>query len=266
MASMARGLACVTGCTSGIGLSFAKALAQDGHDLLIAGRNGQALIEVAASISEATGRRVETMSGDLGIEADLEALGERLWKRGDLAILVNNAGIGRIAPFEAIDQREIRETVAVNVTAVAALAHAALPALKANAATLINVASGVAFAAMAGAAVYGGTKAFVAQFTRALAVELESSGCRVQALIPGLTRTNLGGAAANGFFDQFPPEWVMEPDDLVRASLAALDRGEVVCAPGVQHPELIDRAIEAMQAFGMGVSSNQVAARYRAAV
>jgi len=253
--------ACITGATSGIGLAFAHALAARGHDLLLAGRDAGRLAHLANEL-EGHGRDVKWLAGNLAEEAGQNALCAAITATPGLSLLINNAGVGEVVPLEQTAIDDIRTMIAVNVSAVAALSLAALPAIKGNKGQIINVASGVAFAAMAGAAVYGGTKAFVAQFSRTLALEVEPFGCTVQTLVPGLTRTNLGGAEATGFFNQFPDEWVMSPEDLVQASLVAMDRQETICAPGVQDEQQIIAMIDAMQSLGMGVSSREPAARY----
>jgi short-subunit dehydrogenase len=124
------------------------------------------------------------------------------------------------------------------------------------------VASGAAFAAMPGAAVYGATKAYVVQLTRTLRQEAEVSDVRMQALIPGLTRTNLGGAEESGFFDNFPPELIMSPDDVAQASLAGLELGELVCIPAQEQADAWDRLDGELQDLGMAVSSSRIASRY----
>ena len=70
----------------------------------------------------------------------------------------------------------------------------------------------IAFNVLPMAAVYAGTKGFVSQFTQALAEEMADSGVQFQLLVPGLTRTNLGGAEENGLFDLFPAEMVQSPE------------------------------------------------------
>ncbi len=178
---------------------------------------------------------------------------------------MNNAGVGGIAPFIEMDETSIEQMIALNVVALTQLTRAALPRLMERRGAVINVASGAAFATLSGAAVYGATKAYVVQFTRTLQEEVGGEGVRLQALVPGLTRTNLGGVEGSDFFDRFPPEWVMSPQDVVEASLAGLKLGELVCIPAMEDLDRWARTAEALQGLGLGVSSNRIAGRYREA-
>ncbi|MBP6031143.1 MAG: SDR family NAD(P)-dependent oxidoreductase [Sphingobium sp.] len=257
------GTAFVTGCSSGIGAAFARALARKGHDLVIVARRADRLRALAAQLEEETGRSVSIAAADLSEPDDLAGLVRRLTEIEDLALLVNNAGLGPLGDFADLAIGDVRRMLAVNIGALTELSLAAVPQLIRNSASLINVASGVSFAVMKDLAVYSGTKGYVMQFTRSLALELEPYGCRVQALVPGLTRTDLGGAEAINFFDQFPPEMVMEPEDLVAASLAGLALNETVCIPALEDARRIAALIQEMQDIGMAVSRRAIASRYR---
>lgn len=256
-----RPLALVTGASSGIGAAFAEALAHRGYDLIVVARRKGRLTAMAEGVKAASGAEIEVLAADLSESADIRRVADRLAQEPRLAMLVNNAGLGDIGAFADASPDAIDRMIAVNVTAVVQLTHAALPILKSRRGAIVNVSSGAAFMTMKGAAVYSGTKAFVTHFTRSLHEEVGES-VRLQALIPGLTRTNLGGAEDSGFFDQFPAEWIMEPQDLVKASLAGLELGELVCIPAVEDLSGWNEARERLQALGMGVSSNRTAARY----
>jgi len=178
-------------------------------------------------------------------------------------MLVNNAGIGDIAPF-ADQARSIHERmIAINVTALTRLAHAAVqPMRRARRGSMINVASGFAFDFMPGASVYAASKAYVVQLTHVLAAELGDEGLRFQALIPGLTRTELGGALDSGFFDRFPAELVSSPEAVARASLAGLGLGELVCFPRLGDMGQWEQVYAAIRAIGRSPEHNKIASRY----
>lgn len=179
-------------------------------------------------------------------------------------MLVNNAGVGGVAPLLDWDAEAISRMVAVNALAVARLSRAALPPMLARGeGTIINVASGLAFAVSPNHAVYGATKAFVAHFTELLHAEVGSRGVRLQCLVPGLTRTNLGDAETTGLFDRFPPGVVMSPEDLVEASLKGLDLGELFCFPRLDDPAKWEAASQAIREIGKTPPSDKPAARYR---
>lgn len=262
MAPNIKGKALITGASSGIGASFADVLAEAGADLIVVARRRDRLQEKAAQLEKAHGVSVEVLAADLSNSADLEKVEQRL-EKGDVGLLVNNAGLGDLGAFVELDRAIHERMLAVNVLALTRLAHAAAQAMvKAGTGTIINVASGMAFQLLPGAAVYSGTKAFVVQFTQALDLELKDKGLTFQALVPGLTRTELGGAHESGFFDNFPAELVMGPEAVARASLKGLELGELVCFPRLEDLAKWDTASEAIKAIGRDPQHNRVASRY----
>ena len=253
----------VTGASSGIGEAFAVALAERGHDLVLVARRGDLLAHLAQRLSSENGVAVEVIAADLANRGDLASVEERAG-RGDIGLLVNNAGIGGLDGFLDADPATFDLMIAVNVTALTRLSRAAAAAMcKRGHGTIINVASGISFNVLPAASVYAGTKAYVSQFTQALDAELAGSGVRFQALIPGLTRTNLGGAEELGMFDRFPPEIVQSPRDVALASLAGLELGEVVCIPRLEDYTQWEAARDAIRAIGADPAGNALASRYR---
>ncbi len=110
--------------------------------------------------------------------------------------------------------------------------------------------------------IYGGSKAYVLNFSRNLAATLRDKGVTVQAVLPGLTRTEILDDSGLDFAD-FPAEQVMEAADLVAAALAGLDRGEAVTIPPL-HDERQWEAFEAARAaLEPNLSHRDPAPRYR---
>lgn len=252
----------VTGASSGIGEAFAAALARRGHDLVLVARRKELLAALADRLASDFGVGVEVLAADLADSADLARVEQRL-ARGEIGLLVNNAGIGGLDGFLEADPATFDQMIAVNVTALTRLSRAAAAAMVARGeGAIVNVASGISFNVMPGASVYAGTKGYVAQFTQALDAELAGSGIRFQALIPGLTRTNLGGAEDLGMFDRFPPEMVQAPEAVAEASLAGLELGEVVCIPRLEDYSCWEAARDAIRAIGADPEGNAVASRY----
>ena len=258
-----RPVALVTGTSSGIGAAFARRLARDGYDLILVARRAAKLEQLAQSLREQTGSRIDVLAADLTDPASLRRVEQRIEQTGDLALLVNNAGRGDIAPFTEMPRDVADNMIALNITALTRLTHAALPGmLKRGAGTISNVASGLAYGVMAPFSVYGATKAYVSHFTELLHEEVGARGIRLQALVPGLTRTNLGNAQEKGFFDQFPKEMVMEPDVLVDASMAGLALGELICLPLVENLGDWSAASQAIRGIGSAPLSSKAATRY----
>ena len=260
MSQTSRPLALVTGASSGIGLSFSRHLARAGHDLVVTARRGSVLNELRDELGEVGG--VEILEADLETPEGLQAVVDRIEAGSPISMLVNNAGFaarGRVGEFDPADfDRMIR----LNVTAPAHLASAAMKRMRAaGSGTIINVSSGTMFMQLPGNSAYGASKNFVSGFTRTLQAEADGSGVRVQLLVPGVIATDFHRVAGNDL-SNFPPERVMQPDDLVVASLRALELGEAVCIPSVPDAALWDRYVEAEAALSAVASRDKPAERY----
>ncbi|MEV7691463.1 SDR family NAD(P)-dependent oxidoreductase [Streptomyces bungoensis] len=265
------GTALVTGASSGIGAEYAVRLARRGHDLVLVARRADRLEALAGRLREEAGVAVEPVVADLAHSADLARLAERA-SADDVALLVNNAGINGYGPFAEVDAGLLAKVIAVNVTAPTILTRAAVPGMLARGrGAVVNVASLLAFAGdlppgpLPHRAVYGGTKGYVVAFTRTLAAELAGTPVRVQVVCPGLTATefHLGTGEA-----PVPGEARVHGDggmlaaDVVTASLAALETGEVVCVPGLTDADAVARLADAELAL-RGGSGTTLAPRYR---
>jgi uncharacterized protein len=164
-------------------------------------------------------------------------------------------------PLAASEPDAFDAMFAVNILALAHLSIAALNRMRAdNAGAIINISSGTMFMQMPGNAAYGASKNFVTAFTRHMQAESAGSNVRVQLLVPGVVATEFHDSLPQRA--QFPPGMVMEADDLVRASLLALARGEAVCIPSVPDVTDWDGYVAAEQKLAGGVSRDRPAARY----
>ncbi len=231
-----RPLAIVTGGTSGIGAAFAAALAAGGHDLLITGRRRELIERVAAGIRERHGVGVEVRIVDLAQPAQLAAFEKRVRAAAGLRILVNNAGGGAGAPFLEDSGDSLAAMLRAQAEAAVRLCLAAVPRLaEAGGGAIINVASMAAFLPSPMAVVYGATKRFLVSFSEALAMTVGDRGIRVQALCPGLVRTDFHqrlGLDPAQMRNRGLARW-MSAERVAKLSLAALERGSVVYVPGL---------------------------------
>jgi short-subunit dehydrogenase len=256
------GTALITGASSGIGAIYAERLARRGHDLILVARNRARLEALARRITDDTGRSVEIVTADLGQAADVRRIEEILRTDASITTLVNNAGFGGAAPLLESDVDTMQAMIELNVTALTRLTYAAAPAFVARGeGTIINIASVVAVAPEILNGVYGGTKAFVLAFTQSLQHELAGKGVRIQAVLPGATRTEFWDTAGQPV-ENLPQAIVMSGDDLVDAALAGLDQGEVITVPSL--PDVADwNTFEAARAaLGPNLSRDQPATRY----
>ena len=153
-------------------------------------------------------------------------------------MLVNNAGT--IAPGTLLsgDPDQLDAMIQLNVVATTRLAVEAARAFVARGrGTIINIASAAALTPDLMNGGYSGSKAFVLNLTLALQAEAETGGVRVQAVLPGATRTQLWDRSGTPL-DSLPANTLMDVDELVDAALSGLDQGEAITIPSLEHPEL----------------------------
>ncbi|WBY07929.1 SDR family NAD(P)-dependent oxidoreductase [Sphingomonas sp. 7/4-4] len=256
--------ALVTGASAGIGRNFAEHLARTGHDLVIVARREDRLRALAEELGAATQADVEVLAADLGSDAGAAAVAARI-AVGGVDMLINNAGYATRGRVAELDPDALDAMLRVNIFALSRLSAAAMKAMAAaGRGTIINIASGTVFMQMPGNAGYGASKNYVMAFTRHMQVEAAGTGVRVQLLVPGVIATDFHEVAGNDLAN-FPPERVMQADDLVVASLRALEMDEPVCIPSL--PEIRDwdnyAAAEALVA--KNCSRDRPAARYHGA-
>ncbi len=156
-----------------------------------------------------------------------------------IEVLVNNAGFGSYGPFVEADSEREADEVAVDVSAVVALARAFLPGMLARGSGgILNIASTIAFQPAPYQAVYGASKAFVLSFSEALWAEARAAGVAVTALCPGPTRTGFVVALGADVGHTAIYGRLAEPAPVIEAGLRALDNGRAVAIPGVRNKVL----------------------------
>jgi short-subunit dehydrogenase len=260
-----QGTALITGASSGIGAIYADRLARRGYDLILVARKRERLAELAARLTNETGRSVEVMIADLTDKADLARVEMVLRTDAGITMLVNNAGIGANSPLLTSDVEKMQQIVDINVTAPMRLAYATAPGMVArNGGTIVNIASMVAITPEVLNGVYGGSKAFVLAFSQSLRHELKDKGIRIQAVLPGATATDFWSLAGTPV-EYLPKDIVMPADVMVDAALAGLDNGELVTIPSL--PDIADwEAYEhARQVLAPQLSRTTPALRYEQA-
>lgn len=263
MTTSHKGIALITGASSGIGAIYADRLARDGYDLILVARNGAKLQHLAEQLSQATGRSIETIAADLTQPADLDRVESVLKTNPDITMLVNNAGVGSTAPLLQSDIAGMEQMIMLNVNVLTRLAYAAAPGFVARSAgTIINIASIVAIAPELLNGVYGGSKAFVLAFSQSLQHELADKGVRVQVVLPGATATDFWTIAGMPV-EHLPGSIVMNAEDMVDAALSGLRQDELVTIPSLPDIEDWNAFEAARKALGPGLSRSVPAARYQ---
>jgi short-subunit dehydrogenase len=224
--------ALVTGASSGIGATYAHALRARGERLILVARRADRLARMAEELGgEDWAVAFPLDLTEAGAAVDLR---ERVAGGGfSVDLLVNNAGLGHTAPFDEQPPAVVRAMLDVNVRAVVELTHAFLPAMKERGrGGIVNVASSAAFQPVPFLTVYAATKAFVLSFTEGLAEELRGSGVRVQALCPGLTKTEFLDVAGTHQSLRVTRTPMLTAEEVVEASLGGLDRGRLRVVTG----------------------------------
>jgi len=192
----ARPLALITGASSGIGAALARRFAAGGHDLVLSARREDRLATLAAALA-ADGARTTVLPADLAAADGPSRLVAAMAERS-LApdVLVNNAGFGQRGDFAQAALARQLAMLQLNVAALTELAGLLLPGMLARRrGRILNVASTAAFQPGPRMAVYYASKAYVLNFSEALAYELRGSGVTVTALCPGPTVTEFAAAA-----------------------------------------------------------------------
>lgn len=257
-----RGVALITGASAGIGATYADRLARRGFDLVLVARDRQRLEELAARLRAEAGVAVEVLAADLTARDDLLAVERRLREDSAITFLVNNAGIGPNGPLLGADMDYLDRMIQLNVTALNLLAIAAASTFVPRGhGTIVNLASVVALVPEMFNGTYGGTKAFVLALTQALQREIGDSGVRLQAVLPGLTRTEIFERAGMDI-GKLDPAMVMDVGDMVDAALAGLDQGELVTIPSLPDPAAWHAAVAARMTLAPDLSKSHPAPRY----
>lgn len=254
----------ITGASDGIGAVYADRLARRGNDLILVARRVEKLADLATRLEAETGVSVEVLAADLAKADDLGRIEARLRTDETITGLVNNAGIAGESSIVEADPAHLTGMIDLNVVAVTRLSAAIAPRLAARGrGMLINITSVTALMPDGFTAVYPATKAYVLAFTEALQVELGSKGVRVQAVLPGITRTAIWDGAQ---LAHIPAEMVMEVGEMVDAAIAGLDLGETITIPALPEYADLEAYLAARAKLRPNLSLAHAASRYGATI
>ncbi|MDE3071927.1 MAG: SDR family oxidoreductase [Pseudomonadota bacterium] len=188
--SLAGRTALVTGASSGLGVAFARDLAQRGCALVLVARSEAPMQQLATELRTA-GATVHVRPADLADPAARVALATGLAADGiAIDVLVNNAGFGVFGPFADTDWSRLDAMLAVDVVALTHLTRLFVPGMRTRGfGRVLQVASTGAFQPTPTYAAYAAAKSYVLEFSYALDAELRGSGVRCTVVSPGVTAT-----------------------------------------------------------------------------
>jgi 3-oxoacyl-[acyl-carrier protein] reductase len=226
MSKLTGKVAVVTGASKGIGAGIAKSLAAEGASVVVNYSSSQQAAEaVVAEIARAGGKAV-AVRGDVSRAADAQGIIDAAVRNyGRLDILVNNSGVYEFAPIQDFTEEQFHRHFNTNVLGLLLTTRAALKQMR-EGGSIINIGSAVTRLTPPTSAVYAGTKGAVDAITGVLAKELGPRQIRVNAILPGVVKTE--GSVAGGFIGsdfekglvaQTPLGRTGRPDDIADAAV-----------------------------------------------
>ncbi|HEY0218720.1 MAG TPA: 3-oxoacyl-ACP reductase family protein [Afipia sp.] len=222
MSTLSGKTAVVTGGSRGIGEAIARKLAANGASVALTFRSEREKADkVAQDIKNAGGQAqafelnvVDQSSVTRGIDAAAKAFGK-------IDILVNNAGMLKLSDFDKIDYDFYAEQFNTHVWGTIAVTQAAIKHFPQNGGTVINLSSLRVYQPAARSAIYSASKAAVSTLTQSLAIELGPRGITVNAIAPGITRTDMTAAMPDDrrqiIASATPLRRLGEPEDIASA-------------------------------------------------
>lgn len=207
----------ITGASRGIGRAIANRLATKEREIIVTGRDQEALVEVFTELEPKSGK-VSILTHDLADPEDVDSLISKLGSE-PLHVFVNNAGIAVVKPLDQISMDDWRDTVDVNITAPFMLTQKLVPLMPAGA-SIVNILSVAARQAFPGWSSYCMSKYALRGFAESIREELRPKGIRVINVYPAATDTEIWDDVEG----DFARDKMMPPEETAEAVAYALGR------------------------------------------
>ncbi len=223
--------ALVTGATSGIGREIAKQLVSFGSNVLVCGRDKEAMDSLLKELNSISSSLAKGFLVDFSNKESLEGLIAKVSKDYDVDILINSAGFGYMGDFYLMPKEKAYSMQEVNISAVVVLCRSFLPRMVEKSwGGILNVGSVASFFATPGSALYGATKHFIVGFTDALHQEMLHLGVHVTGLYPGHTESSFAERATEGKLKRWKK--AMSAELVAVLALKGLSENKIKVVPG----------------------------------
>ena len=224
-------IAVVTGASAGIGREFVYAIDREEtfDEIWVIARRRERLEELAGKCRNRI-RPVALDLSDLNNIGEYRALLER--EQPEIALLVNAAGCGVFGPFAEKDLDKQLQSATLNALALTAMCHASLPYMQAGD-RIVNMGSNSAWQPVPYQTVYGASKSYVLNFSRALGRELKPRGIEVMCVCPGWIKTEFQEHARHDEYIRYVDRWY-GPEEVAEQALKDLKKHKTVSILG--HP------------------------------
>ncbi|MFU8805841.1 MAG: SDR family NAD(P)-dependent oxidoreductase [Bradymonadaceae bacterium] len=232
-------IAIITGASAGMGWEFARQL--DGtpeiDEMWLIARRRDRLQELANTLEHS---RCRIFAIDLTDPEQTRALFDALEEeKPDVSWLINNAGFGKIGPFDSVDVETNLSMIDLNVRVLTEITQRALPYCGAGS-RILQIASTAGFLPITNFSVYAASKAYVLSLSNALARELKPRGITVTAVCPGPVQTEFLEAASTNGSKMDAPDFVMAmADKVVRQAIADARKGRLNSVYGFSAKSLV---------------------------
>ena len=224
-------IAVITGASSGIGREFVYAIDREVQldEIWVIARRKDRMEELQVKCSH----RIRALALDLSEDAGIAEYKDLLQaEQPEIHLLVNAAGFGVFGPFADSDLEKVLKSARLNAISLTAMCHISLPYMK-RGDSIINMGSNSSWQPVPYQTVYGASKSYVLNFSRALGRELKDRGIHVMCVCPGWIKTEFQQVAEHDRYIRYVDRWY-GPDEVAAQAMKDLEKKKTVSILG--HP------------------------------